>query len=151
MRFSADKSPYHARLHLLLSTGPEFNKVPGVHLVISATRSGCGAGHYGFSPQKMARMRAAICDAGSQGELLGLLDGAVRQGAILTPSDFAKLSTELPAGEAWDHLLRRKHLVARTPEHLPCPDWLFTEARVPGLVAIVADLAPLSDWCTRFA
>lgn len=151
VRFSADKSPYRARLHLLLSTGPAFNKVPGVHLVISATGLGHGVGYHGFSPQGLERFRAAVCEPGQRAELLDLLARAAAQEAQLTEPDLARVPKGWPSGEDWDHLLRRKHLVARTPSHLPQPEWLFTQDCVPGLMALVADLAPLARWLARFS
>lgn len=151
VRFSADKSPYHTRWHLLLSTGPAFNKVPGVHLVISSAGLGFGAGHYGLSPEGLARLRAAFCDEGRRAEFLALLARAEGQGVRLTPPDLAKVTKGLPPGADWDHLLRRKHLVVRTPEHMAFPEWLFTQDCMAGLLPIIADLAPLARWLAAFA
>lgn len=151
VRFSADKSPYRPHLHLLLSTGPDFNKVPGVHLVITATGFGHGAGHYSFAPEGLEAMRRAICDEAQRAELLALIARAAGQGAVLTPPDLARVPRGFAAGADWDHLLRRKHLVARTPAHQPLPEWLFTPDCVAGLMGVVADLAPLAFWLTRFA
>ena len=47
-RFSKDKSPYQPWLHIILSTGPAFNKVPGVHILLSPDGLGYGAGQYGL-------------------------------------------------------------------------------------------------------
>ena len=38
VRFSKDKRPYTPHLHLILSTGPDFNTVPGVHLLVSGQK-----------------------------------------------------------------------------------------------------------------
>ncbi len=151
VRFSADKSPYNPRLHLLLSTGAEFNRSPGVHLVFSAQGFGFGVGHYGFTPAGLEQMRAAFCDDIQRHMFLAALARAEAHGVRLTAPDLAKVPKGLPSGHDWDHLLCRKHLVARTPEHTPFPDWLFTTACVPGLVDLVADLAPVAQWLTRFA
>lgn len=151
VRFSTDKAPYHTRLHLILSTGPTFNKGPGVHLIVSERGFGFGAGHYGIPPDALARIRAAFCEPEEREAFLRLLARVAGQGAELTPPDLAKVPKGLPSGADWDHLLCRKHLVARTPDHRPHPDWLFTADCVPSLIAIVADLAPFALWLARFS
>lgn len=149
VRFSADKAPYHTELHLILSTGPGFNKGPGVHLVVSERGFGFGAGHYGIAPAGLAQLRAAFCDAAERATFLSLLERLEGQGAQLTPPDLARVPAGLPAGADWDHLLRRKHLVARTLDHRPYPDWLFTAECVPKLSALLEDLAPFALWIAR--
>lgn len=49
-RFSKDKTPYQPWLHVILSTGPAFNKAPGMHLVLTPEGLGYGAGQYGMDP-----------------------------------------------------------------------------------------------------
>jgi uncharacterized protein (TIGR02453 family) len=151
VRFSSDKRPYHVHWHLVLSTGLEFNKVPGVHLVISPEGFGYGVGHYGFAPEALDRLRRAFCDDGQRAGFQGALARAEGQGAELDAPDLARVPKGFPVGAEWDHLLRRKHIVARTQGHKACPDWLFGPDCVSGLIPIIADLAPLARWLVPFA
>lgn len=143
-RFSADKRPYHAEMHLILSAGPAFNKVPGVHLVFGAAGWGYGAGHYGFTPQALDRWRGLVSTAPGLTEAQGWLAAAEAVGCVLDPPDLARVPVGWPGGAGWDHLLRRKSIIARTPGELPLPAWLFGPQAVDGLMTLVAALAPLA-------
>ncbi|QLQ19065.1 MAG: DUF2461 domain-containing protein [Exiguobacterium profundum] len=143
-RFSADKRPYHAELHLILSTGPAFNKVPGVHLVFGPTGWGYGAGRYGLSPAALDRWRHAVSDGAERAEIMAWLDRAEQSGCPLDPPDLARVPKGWPGGAGWDHLLRRKSIIARTPGELPLPAWISGPDAVDRLMALVADLAPLA-------
>jgi uncharacterized protein (TIGR02453 family) len=150
-RFSADRRPYEPRLHLVLSTGPEFNKVPGVHLVVGPDSFRHGVGQWMFAPDAIARLRQAFCDADRRAEFLALLARAEAQGEALDPPELARVPKGWPAEGAWTHLLRRKHIVVRTQSDQPAPDWLFGPQALDGLLALVADLAPLARWLVPFA
>jgi uncharacterized protein (TIGR02453 family) len=67
VRFSKDKRPYEARLHIILSTGEAFDKVPGVHLMIGPEHFGYDAGHYGFEPEALERYRLRMADGAGHG------------------------------------------------------------------------------------
>ena len=150
VRFSTDKRPYQAHWHLVLSTGPEFGKVPGVHLVLTAKGFGYGVGQYGFSPQGLERLRQAFCDDRTRAAFLALLARAEGQGARLEPPDLVRVPKGFAASD-WDYLLRRKHVVVRTGQDLAAPEWLFGPDCLAGLVEIVADLAPIARWLVPFS
>lgn len=145
-RFSADKRPYEPRLHLILSTGAEFNKVPGVHLVIGPGSFGHGVGQWLFTPDQLEALRRALADPPARAEFLALYARAQAVGEALDPPDLARLPKGWTADPEWEHLLRRKRLVIRTQGDLPAPDWLFTPECVPRLVALVAEIAPIAQW-----
>ncbi len=151
VRFSNDKRPYQAHWHLILSTGSAFNRLPGVHLVIDPEGFGYGVGHYGFAPQALERLRRGFCDEATQDGFLAALARAEGQGAVLDAPDLVRVPKGFPAGAAWDHLLRRKHIVARTEGRRACPDWLFGPDCVAQLVPIIAELAPLARWLLPYA
>lgn len=151
VRFSADKRPYHAHWHLILSTGAAFNKVPGVHLVVTAKGFGFGVGQYGFAPDGLVRLRRAFCEDASRADFLTALTRAGARGATLEAADMARVPKGFAPGAAWEHLLRRSHVVVRTQADLPHPDWLFGPDCVAGLLPIFADLAPLARWLVPFA
>ena len=147
-RFSKDKSPYQPWLHVILSTGPAFNKVPGMHLVLTPDGLGYGAGQYGLEPDALERMRQRICDPGARSRLLAALGAAETVQSILDQPDLARVPKGFDPAPDWDHLLRRKSLIVRTQADLPPPDWLFTP-EVPERLATVARAhLPLLAWLT---
>ena len=145
-RFSADKSPYQPWLHVILSTGPAFNKAPGLHLVLSPDGLGYGAGIYGLDPAALDRMRQRICDSQDRARLTRALAEAGTVGSHLDPPDLARVPKGLVAEPEWDHLLRRKNLIVRTPSDQPPPGWLFTPAAPDRLAGIVTAHLPVLEW-----
>ena len=143
-RFSADKRPYHAELHLILSTGAQFNKAPGVHLVFAARGWGYGAGQYGLSSDALDRWRGFVSDSQGRGQVMDWLRRAGEVGCTLDPPDLARVPKGWEGGAGWDHLLRRKSVIARTQGQVPLPDWIFGPGAVAGIVAVVEALAPLA-------
>jgi uncharacterized protein (TIGR02453 family) len=148
-RFSKDKAPYQPRLHLILSTGSAFNKVPGMHIVLSPDGLGYGAGHYGLEPEALERMRQRICDPRARGELMAALAAASTVGSEIDPPDLARLPKGYHAAPEWDHLLRRKGFIARTQTNLPPPDWLFTPDAPARLAEITRAHLPVLRWLTE--
>ena len=148
-RFSKDKTPYQPRLHLILSTGPAFNKVPGMHIVLSPVGLGYGAGHYGLEPEALDRMRARICDPGQRETLLAALDATRAEGSEIDPPDLTRVPKGYDPAPEWDHLLRRKGMIVRTQADQPPPDWLFTPDAPEQLARITRAHLPLLDWLTK--
>ncbi|MBL9052706.1 MAG: DUF2461 domain-containing protein [Tabrizicola sp.] len=147
-RFSKDKSPYQPWLHLILSTGPEFNRVPGMHIVLTPEGLGYGAGHYGLEPAALERMRARFCNAAERAALVSALESAEAVQSTLDAPDLARVPKGYAAEPDWNHLLRRKSLIVRTQTDLPPPDWLFTPEAPERLAAIARAHLPLLAWLT---
>ena len=147
-RFSKDKTPYEPRLHLILSTGPAFNKVPGMHIVVTPEGLGYGAGHYGLEAEALDRMRARICNPKERSALLKALDAAREVESEIDPPDLARVPKGYDAAPEWDHLLRRKGMIVRTQTDLPPPYWLFTPVAPEKLARITRAHLPLLDWLT---
>ena len=145
-RFSKDKTPYQPWLHLILSTGPAFNKVPGMHFVLTPEGLGYGAGHYGLEPDALDRMRQRICDPRAREQLLAALEAATGVGSEIDPPDLARVPRGYEAAPEWDHLLRRKGMIVRLQSRLPAPDWLFTPDAPGRLAGITRAHLPLLDW-----
>jgi uncharacterized protein (TIGR02453 family) len=145
-RFSKDKSPYQPWLHLILSTGPAFNKVPGMHIMLGPEGLSYGAGHYGLSPAALDQLRTRVCDPVQRGLLLTALEAAGQVGSELDPPELTRVPKGYAADPDWDHLLRRKSLIVRTQTPHPAPDWLFTPDAVDGLVRVIRAHLPLLDW-----
>ena len=147
-RFSKDKTPYQPWLHLILSTGPAFNKVPGMHIVLRPEGLGYGAGHYGLQPEALDRMRARILDPVQRNRLLSALDPAKAVASEIDPPDLARVPKGYEAAADWDHLLRRKGMIVRTQANQTAPDWLFTPEAPEHLARITRAHLPLLDWLT---
>jgi uncharacterized protein (TIGR02453 family) len=145
-RFSKDKSPYQPWLHLILSTEAQFNKVPGMHVVLTSKGLGYGAGHYGLEPAALDRMRQRICDPRDRKQLMAALETAEAVQSTLDPPDLARAPKGFLADPDWDHLLRRRNLIARTQTDLSPPDWLFTAEAPECLAAIARAHLPLLGW-----
>lgn len=145
-RFSRDKTPYQPWLHLILSTGPSFNKEPGMHIVLRPEGLGYGAGHYGLEPAALDRMRARMCDPQDRARLMAALEATAAVGSTLDPPEIARVPKGYAAAPEWDHLLRRKGLIVRTQGHTPTPDWLFTPDAAERLAAITRAHLPLLAW-----
>lgn len=149
VRFSADKRPYDPRLHLILSTGPAFNKDPGVHLVIGARQFGFGAGHYGFTPAGLEAFRQDMTADGARAAFLEKIALAESAGCGWDAPDLARVPRGYQMAD-WDHLLRRKHVILRTMDDRPHPDWLFTPQAPAELARIIAALNPLAQDLRRY-
>jgi uncharacterized protein (TIGR02453 family) len=147
-RFSADKSPYQPWLHVILSTGPAVNKVPGMHIVLTPDGIGYGAGEYGLEPDRLDRMRARICDATGRASLIDALVSAAGVHSTLDPPDLARVPKGYQADPEWDHLLRRKGLIVKTQSDLPPPDWLFTPEAPERLAEVIRAHLPVLGWLT---
>jgi uncharacterized protein (TIGR02453 family) len=148
-RFSKDKTPYQPWLHLILSTGPTFNKVPGMHLVLTPDGLGYGAGHYGLEPEALDRMRQRICDPNDRARLMAALAVAGTEQSTLDPPDLARVPKGYDAAPDWEHLLRRKGLIVRTQGDLPPPAWLFTAEAPKRLFGIVHAHLPFLSWLVQ--
>lgn len=148
-RFSKDKTPYQPWLHLILSTGSAFNKVPGFHIVLTPRGLGYGAGHYALDPTALDLMRRRMCDEMDRAQLLAALSVAATVQSTLDPPILARVPKGYVAPLDWDHLLRRKGLIVRTQADLPVPDWLFSSHAPEMLATIMKAHLPLLAWLTR--
>jgi uncharacterized protein (TIGR02453 family) len=145
-RFSADKRPFHARMHLVLAAGEPVGKRPAVHLVIGPEGFDYGVGEWAMPPARLAAYRAALCDATARGALLRHVAAAEGLGCAFDPPDLARLPRGFTAAGDWEHLLRRRHFVLRTPSPRSMPDALFGPAAPDLLAGIAATLAPVAHW-----
>ena len=143
-RFSKDKTPYSARLHLVFWHGAHPNRAPGMHVVLSPEGVGYGAGQWALDPARLATLRARV--ASDPAELLAALDSARSVGCSLGEPDLARLPKGFTADGPAADLLRYKGFVARIRD-APAPaaavigaggpDWVMERTRA---------LLPLIRW-----
>lgn len=145
-RFSPDKRPFHADLHLILSAGQPIGKRPGVHLLLGPEGFQHGVGEWGFPPARLAGFRAAVRDPSRRAPLLRAIAAAEAAGCGFGPPDLARLPRGATADAEWEHLLRRKSFVLRTRAPLPLPEAVFTPDAPAVLAATAARLAPVAHW-----
>lgn len=147
VRFSKDKSPYNARLHMIFWAGDHPNRSPGLHVVLQPSGIGYGAGHFGLEPAALKAMRRRI--AGSDGDaLVAALETAEAVGCRMGPPDLARLPKGFEATGRRAELLRYKGYVARTWDHLDSAEAIMGSKGRDWLRAKAEALMPLVRWLT---
>lgn len=144
VRFSKDKTPYHSHMHLVFWAGDHANRSAGMHFIIKHNAIGYGAGHYGMTPDILARYRAAVCDPKRCKELESALMLAKTVNSELEPPTLARVPKGFEAKN--ETLLRHKSLVARTMEDHHHPSWLTSPEFGEGLLSLTHAHLPLIAW-----
>lgn len=142
-RFSKDKTPYNPRLHLVFWTGDHPNRSAGIHVVISASHFGIGAGHWGFEKHELENYRSAILDAKARKSLEKALIAAQAEGMVQTEPPLKKI----PKGfEDAGDLARRKGMVVMNSREEGLAPQLFTPDCVDYVSARMKACLPLQAW-----
>ena len=140
-RFSKDKTPYKLQI---------YGRIPvpsGGTYYVQLRREGLfvGAGLYAADREQLARVRAAIADDRTGGQLEAIIADVRTTGADLLVDGALKTA---PRGYATDHpridLLRLPHLAAGKLH--PPRKWLHTPAAEQRVVDGWRSLGPLLDW-----
>lgn len=146
VRFSKDKSPYNARLHMIFWHGSHPNRSPGVHLVLNPNGVGYGAGQFGLSPAELTAMRQRILDPVDGDALIAALDAAESVGCRMGEPDLARLPQGLEAEGRRAELLRHKTIVARTFETDAPPSSVNGPGAADWAMKTTGALMPLVRW-----
>ena len=148
VRFSKDKTPYNARLHLIFWSGGHPNRSPGMHFVLTPTGVGYGAGAYGFDAAMIKRYRDRVVDPGpGAGDALAhALDRAGEVGSTIGEPDLARLPKGYAAEGRAAQLLRYKSVVARTHGTEAQPGVLIGPDAVRWAMDITQAHVPLLKW-----
>ena len=149
VRFSADKSPYNARLHMVFWTGSHPNRSPGVHIVLHPEGVGYGAGQFGLQPADLTAIRARILDRADGDALIAALDKAETIGCRMGEPDLARLPTGYAADGRRAELLRHKAIVARTHENDAPPSVLIGKGGDDWTMKTTETLMPLVRWLAK--
>lgn len=149
VRFSKDKSPYQARMHLVFWTGGHPNRSPGIHIVLSPEGLGFGVGTFGLTPAQITDFRTRILNPKDRARLLEAAKSARQTGSEWTEPDLKKLPRGYEADGDWEHLLRRKAFVMRTHADPVMPAWITTQDCAAELMALTEKMMPFLGWLSR--
>lgn len=149
VRFSKDKSPYAATLHLVFWSGGHPNRSPGIHVVLSPAGVGYGTGLWGLGPEQLRRFREGVTDPAEGPALFDALDRAAKVGCTLGAPDLARLPRGYEAEGRAAELLRHKSIVARTRDNEAPPEAVIGRGATDWVLERTAALMPLLRWTTR--
>ena len=109
VRFSRDKTPYNAHLHIGFPVEGSDGDAPCLMFAIEPERAVLGTGVLGFSKEGLDRYRERV--AGKDGDKLQvLLDAACAAGARMGEPELKRVPAPYPADHLHSELLRRKSL-----------------------------------------
>ncbi|MEO0915410.1 MAG: DUF2461 domain-containing protein [Pseudomonadota bacterium] len=149
VRFSKDKSPYNARLHIVFWAGDHPNRSPGVHLVLQSDGVGYGAGQWGIEPERLRELRTRIVKE-TGGETLGkALDAAAIVGCTMGAPALARLPKGFSVDDERAQYLRYKGFVARTHDTLADQSVLQGNGAGDWVMEVTNALLPLIRWLSR--
>ncbi|MBT8416259.1 MAG: DUF2461 domain-containing protein [Silicimonas sp.] len=146
VRFSKDKSPYTARLHMIFWAGGHPNRSPGLHIVLNPSGVGYGAGQFGFEPAQLRAIRDRIVDPADGDALIAALASAERVGCVMGEPDLARLPKGYDASGKRAELLRHKAIVARTFDADASSDVLIGTKARDWVMRTSGALIPLIRW-----
>jgi uncharacterized protein (TIGR02453 family) len=146
VRFSADKSPYNARLHMIFWNGSHPNRAPAVHIVLHPDGVGYGAGQFGILPAELAAIRNRIVDKKDGDALIAALASAETVGCRMGEPDLARLPKGFQAEGRRAELLRHKAIVARTFDRDAPPSVLTGRDATNWVMETTGALMPLVRW-----
>jgi uncharacterized protein (TIGR02453 family) len=149
IRFSADKTPYDANLHMVFWAGDHPNRSPGFHFVLNADGIGYGAGHWALDADALARYRDRVSDSRERQQLLYALKEAEGVGCFMDEPHLKRAPSGYQGEPDWDYLLRYKGIVARTMEGALMPAWIGTPQAADQVLSRARHLSPLLSWLNR--
>ena len=110
LRFSKDKTPYNAHVHIGFQPGGAGPDGPAWQVGLEPGKLSLGAGILRFTPRQIEAWRESV--AGPAGALLQRdLDHLLRRGFSLTDPDLVRVPKPYPVDHSRGDLLRRKGLV----------------------------------------
>lgn len=143
VRFSKDKTPYNAHLHISFHPADGPAARPGWFFGLTPEQMTVGAGVFGLDGANLDRFRARI-DGPDGGDLAAMVASLESCGYRLWDPELKRVPAPYPADHPRSRFLRHKSLTAW--KDFPSPQ----DATKPGLIAAVtagfADLKPLFDW-----
>ncbi|MCB2137743.1 MAG: DUF2461 domain-containing protein [Rhodobacteraceae bacterium] len=145
-RFSADKTPYEPKMHIVFWAGAHPNRSPGVHVVLRPEGIGYGVGHWALDAESLQRYRERVLDDRDRALLIAALKEAEGVGCFMDEPHLKRVPTGYSGDPGWDYLLRYKGIVARTMDGAIMPEWIGTARAVDEVLARARHLSPLVAW-----
>ena len=147
MRFSADKTPFNPRLHLLFWHGERPKFSPAFHMVMTKDHLGIGTGLWAFNTHQLTRYRAAL----EHKTAVKHLDNALQ--VLESRNAGARSQPELKraygTGEDCTELHRRyKSLVVK--KRYPLDKALFSDRAIEFVLACFIAQKPVYDWIIEY-
>lgn len=143
VRFSKDKTPYNAHLHIGFSTEDAGKDTPAFMFGLEPDSLVLGMGTFAFSPDGLKRWRDAV--SGQKGEELnGLLKQALHNGARLSDPDLKRVPPPYLADHPRADLLRHKGLAVWLDQSATDP--AFGETGPEFCTRHLLTLKPIYDW-----
>lgn len=149
VRFSKDKSPYNARLHLVFWAGVHPNRSPAIHLILEPESIGFGAGQWAFSAEQIDQYRNAISKPAPRKSFLKAVERAKLAGCEMVPPELKKVPRGYEENADWSGLLKHKSIVCRTFSQIQAPDEMLTSQAVSYFTNLFEELAPLNAWINK--
>lgn len=149
VRFSADKSPYKPRIHMIFWTEGHPNRSPGVHLVLHPNSVGYGAGQFGIEPKHLGVLRDRMLDEEDGNALIAALGQAEKVGCTMGQPDLARLPRGYEATGQRAELLRHKSIVVRTRDREEPVSAMLGGNSVDWFMGVTRELLPLISWLNR--
>ncbi len=147
-RFSADKSPYKTTAAAAIHTAREVGS--SLYVQLSADGLMTGAGLFHPARDQLAKLREAIADDRTGGELE---DITARLGTARATIEAAGALVTAPRGYPKDHprveLLRRKNHIVST--HLEPGPWLHSAEAKERITTVWRQITPLLRWLDKNA
>ena len=150
VRFSKDKSPYNARLHLVFWIGDHPNRSAAIHLILDPESIGIGAGQWALNAEQIDQYRIAVSNPASQKGFLKAVERANVVGCEMVPPELKKIPRGFEENADWSSLLRHKSIVCRTFSRIKVPDEMFTSQAVPYFTNLFEKLAPVNAWINKY-
>jgi len=145
-RFSKDKTPYSANLHMIFWAGEHPNRSAGMHFVLHPESVGYGAGRWGFDGVTLTKYRNRVVEKADGDTLIAALDQANSVGCTMDEPALARVPKGLEAEGRRAELLRHKGVVARTKDNGAAPVVVQGAGATEWAMETTRALMPLIAW-----
>ncbi len=143
VRFSKDKTPYNAHLHITFAPAQSRGLVPVWFFGLDTDELALGTGTFGFDKPGLEKYRK--CILGPEGEKVGtVLDGLLRDGMRQSEPELKRVPPGLPSDHARAGLLRRKGLTIW--RHFGAGEVEKGFGTLADCVAAYRVMKPVFDW-----
>lgn len=148
VRFSRDKSPYNAHLHIaFLGAEAEKGGGPGFYVGLEPDRLVLGAGVFELASPDLDRYRAAVADPEQGAVLASILDGLAAADFRLEGPTLKRTPAPYPVDHPNAELLRRKGVTAW--RDITAVEVITGPRLVEACALSFKTLAPLQAWLMR--